>query len=246
MILIIAIVVLALSANSCAPSPEPMPSEPRGEPGPVLDGGDYKVTVVSVQDAQCRGASPQEFQGQVAWGVLTAGHGMEGGGVTFNLQGVMLRGNMYPGSLTVSGSLLSPPAEDEPPTTRPAEGDVDYADTGAPAGRGGSSSGSSGSSNGGQPSGGADRPPQAGEAWATLEATIYPENHAVGQLAISSADCSYHVTVSLDPGSPEMRQDDTGVVEHPTEPTADTGADTGGGSDPSDGSTGDTGMNSGG
>lgn len=233
MILIIAIVIVALSASSCDPGPEPMPEPMGGGIAPVLQTGEYVVRVVEVQDVQCRGASPGEFQGQVALGFLNADRAMDGGPVTFDLEGVVLQGTMLPGSLSLAGELMSAPPETD--TTTDQDDEVDYSDTGAPEGRGGgSSSGSTGSSGGSSGSDDAERPPQA---YASLEANIQPNNHAIGIFAVTIPDCSYHVTVTLDLAGMEDRGD-TGMVDYPTEPREDTGADTG--DRPDHGDEGDT------
>lgn len=230
MILIIAIVVVALSASSCNPTvTEPM-NEPMGGIAPVLQTGEYVVRVVEVQDVQCRGASPAEFEGQVAWGFLNADRAMDGGPVTFDLEGVVLQGTMFPGSLSLAGDLMSAPPETD---TTDRDDDVEYSDTGAPEGRGGGS-GSSGSSGGSSSSDDAERPPQA---YASLEANIQPNNHAIGIFAVTIPDCSYRVTVTLDLAGMEDRGD-TGMVDYPTEPREDTGADTG--DRPDHGDEGDT------
>jgi len=209
MVLIIALVaIIALSASSCNDGyeVEPVPEAP---PAPLLMEGEYRLTVVAARAVDCPGAGEADFAGQQAWGYLDTSRAQPEGPVVFDLEGIPLQGSMYPGALSVGGSLMV--GQDEPHSTEPEE-DVDYADTGSDPSRGGGSSGSSGGSSG---SGGGsaghgdpDEPP-ASEAWATLDANIQSANHAMGVLVVSSPGCVYELDVAMDLVSDEDL--DTGV-----------------------------------
>lgn len=233
--IIIALVVIALAAQSCNPEPccdvEPAPG-----PGPdhaplLLVTGDYRVQVLAVQSVDCRGAEPAEFEGQVAWGFLDADRAQRGGGpITFDLDGLRLTGTMNPGWLSASGSLDNPEYDHGESDTDEDVTDVD--DTGGEEkpNRGGGGSSGGGSGGGGSSGGGTGHGGAEPKATAALEVQVMSAEHAEGTLAVFTGECNYTVAVRMNLGSeqdapPEVDTGEQTDTAAPAEPDEDQGSD---------------------
>ncbi|MSP57181.1 MAG: hypothetical protein EXR69_16525 [Myxococcales bacterium] len=220
--LLLAIAVIAIAAQSCS-SPEGCRLvEPAPEPNdaPLLVTGDYRVEVVGVQQVDCRGAEPEEFQGQVAFGFLDADHvRRDGGPISFELDGLMLTGSMEPGWLSASGSLDDP---GQPTCDDVSEKDDTEASDERTSTHGGGSSGSGGEA----PAGGDGQEDPESSATAALEVQVLSVGHAEGTLAVVTRECTYTVSVRMDlrgehdspPSSSDDGADgDTGANDGPSE-----------------------------
>ena len=200
MILIFAILIMVNLFNSCSYADIPISISPPEE-GAVLLPGEYRVEAVAVNDVDCRGASPEDFMGQIAYGTLKVEPKVDAYAVRFDFAGVPMKGSMKPGWLGVHGSLDVPVDQTgsaENSSSGASTSDCDEgetADTGAQ--RPHSDTGTSESG-----------------AVAILDAFILSEVHAGGMFIVSTPDCSYTLEVTLD------RE----VEGAPTEPVEDTGS----------------------
>jgi len=208
MLVILALVYIVTALNSCS-HPEILFNASPPEEGAVLLPGEYRVEAVAVKEVDCRGASPEDFIGQVAYGTLSADPEMGEHAVRFDFAGVPMQGHMEPGSLSVRGSLdvsVDQTGSAEDSASGAATSDCDEgetADTGAQ--RPHSDTGTSESG-----------------AVAILDAFMLNEVHAGGMLIVSTPDCSYILEVTLDrevEGAPTEPVEDTGSQPYPGEDT---------------------------
>ena len=214
MIALIALVLVVSSMNSCT-YPEIEFQSPDPVKGAVLLPGEYRVEAVAVKEVDCRGASPEDFMGQVAYGTLNVEPKVDDYAVRFDFAGVPMHGVMKPGWLGVRGSLDVPvdqtgsaensssgasTSDCEDSETADTVAQRPHSDTGA-SDTGASDTGASGTG-----------------AVAILDAFIVSDVHAGGMLMVRSADCSYILEVTLDrevEGAPTEPVEDTGSQPYP-------------------------------
>ncbi len=224
MILLVALaVIIAVSASSCS---EPDLEPNYDQPGHFLLPGEYRIQVVQVTDLDCGDARAEEFVGQVAWGYLeTPAEGLSGP-VTFDLEGVLLRGEASPNLLMVAGAIDSPkPEEDEPPREEHDSDDdrdegADHGDTGAAEPPGDEHEGDQGDGedNQGQGGGTADRPDHALQGDVSMGVNVVSESSGDGFVEVKTEGCWYRVGVTLqrangEADAPVATEADTGYAE---------------------------------
>lgn len=213
MILIFAILITVNLFNSCS-YPDINLRYPNPEDSVQLVPGVYRVEAVAVKEVECRGAAPEDFIGQVAYGTLSTDPEMGEYAVRFDFAGVPMRGQMESGWLNLRGALDVPVSETDAAsaensssgasTSDCAEGAPETADTGVesvPECVPGA--------------------PRSG-AVATLKADVITDIHADGTLSVRTADCSYLVDVTLDldeDGAEPEPVEDTGSQPYPGEDT---------------------------
>jgi hypothetical protein len=204
MLVILALVYIVTALNSCS---YPQVPYPYPDDSVQLVPGVYRVEAVAVKEVECRGAAPEDFIGQVAYGALSADPEMGEHAVRFDFAGVPMQGRMESGWLNLRGALDVPVSEtdaESPETT--ASSDCETADT-----AGGTS---------GVPEC-VPGTPRSG-AVATINAEVISDIHAAGTLAVRTPDCSYLVDVTLDldeDGDEPEPVEDTGSQPYPGQDT---------------------------
>lgn len=213
MILIFAILIMVNLFNSCSYADIPISISPPEE-GAVLLPGEYRVEAVAVKDVDCRGASPEDFMGQVAYGTLKVEPKADAYAVRFDFAGVPMKGHMEPGWLSLRGSLDVPVDQTgsaENSCSGASTSDCDEGETAdTVAQRPHSDTGTS------------DTGTSESGAVAVLDAFILSEVHAGGMFIVSTPDCSYTLEVTLDrevEGAPTEPVEDTGSQPYPGDDT---------------------------
>ncbi len=204
MILIFAILIMVNLFNSCSYPGEVL--YPYPEDSVQLVPGVYRVEAVAVKEVECRGAAPEDFIGQVAYGTLSTDPEMGEYAVRFDFAGVPMRGQMESGWLNLRGALDVPVDQTGSAENSSSGASTSDCDEGETADTGVESV--------------PECVPEAprSDAVATLKADVITDIHADGTLSVRTQDCSYllDVTMDLDDGGAEP---DTGSQPHPGDDT---------------------------